>query len=88
MNIYPAQASAVQTAMAYKLDDFPVRDDGRLMHVLVSGQQLGAASPVANKQFSIDQLVPCDRVQTYKSLQFGRVGRPVGKESNPDGGVH
>src|SRR5580704_621340 len=88
MNIYPAQAAAVQAAMAYKLDDFPMRDQGRLMHVLVSGQQLGAASRVANEQFSINQLVPRDGVYTYESLQLGRVGRAVGKEPSPNGSVH
>jgi len=64
MNIYPAQAAAMQTTMAYKRDDVPMRDHSRLMHVLVSGQQIGAASGVANEQFSINQFVPGDGIKT------------------------
>jgi hypothetical protein len=67
VNIDPAHAAAVQVAMANELDDVAVRDHGRLMHPLVGSQEFPAAPSVANKEFSIDQLVPRDFIETEES---------------------
>jgi len=57
------------------------------MHPLVGNQQLPAASPVANEEFSIDQLVP-----VTSSRPRSRLTRPSraagGKVPNPHGSVH
>ena len=88
MNVDPAHAATMQVAIANKRDDVAVRDDGCLMHPIVSGQELAAASSVANEEFSIDQLVPRHFIETEESVQLGRIGRPVGKEPNSHGRVH
>lgn len=88
MNIDPAHAPTMQVTIANELDDIPVRDNARLMHPLVGGQELAAASSVANEEFSIDQFVPRHFIATEESVQLGRVGVPVGKEPNPHGSVH
>jgi hypothetical protein len=68
VNIDPAHAAALQVAIANEPDDVAVRDHGRLMHTLVGGQEFPAASSVANKEFSIDQLVPRDFIETDESV--------------------
>jgi hypothetical protein len=67
VNVYPAYAATMQVAIPNERDDVPVRDHGRLMHSPIGGQQLPAASPVANEEFSIDQLVSRDFVETEES---------------------
>ena len=67
MNIDPAHAAAIEVAIANERDNVTVRDHGCLMHPLVGNQQLPAASPVANEEFSIDQLVPRDFIETEES---------------------
>jgi hypothetical protein len=67
VNIDPAHAAAMQVAIANELDDVAVRNHGRLRHPLISGQELPAPSSVANKEFSIDQLVPCNFIETEES---------------------
>jgi hypothetical protein len=67
VNIDPAYAAAVQAPIANDRDHVTVRDHGRLMHPLVGNQQLPAACPVANEEFSIDQLVPCNFIETEES---------------------
>src|ERR1039457_7672997 len=48
----------MQVAIANERDDVTVRNHGGLMHPLVGGQELPAASSVANEEVSIDHLVP------------------------------
>jgi hypothetical protein len=67
VNIDPAHAAAMQVAIANEPGDVAVRNHGRLRHLLISGQELPTASPVANKEFSIDQLVPCNFIDTEES---------------------
>jgi hypothetical protein len=88
VNVDPAHAATMQVAIANKRDDVAVRDHGHLMYPLVGGQELPAASSVANEEFSIDQLVPHHLIETEEPVQLGRKGRPVGKEPNPHGRVH
>src|ERR1017187_6486291 len=88
VNVDPAHAAAMQVAIANERDDVTVRNHGGLMHPLVGGQELPAASSVANEKFSIDQLVPRHFLETEESVQLGRVRRPAGKEPNPHGSVH
>jgi len=88
MNVAPARTATVQAAIANKRDDIAVRNIDRLMHPLIGGQQLPAASPAANQEFSVDQLVPRHFIETEESVQLGRVRRPVGQVPNPHGGVH
>src|ERR1035437_1082105 len=78
----------MQVASANERDYVAVRDRARLVHLLVSGQKLPPASPVANEEFSVDQLMPRHFVETEESVQLSRVGRAVGKEPNPHGSVH
>jgi hypothetical protein len=68
VNIDPAHAAAIEVAIANELDDVAVRDHGRLMHTLVGGQEFPAASSVANQEFSINQLVPRDFIETDESV--------------------
>lgn len=68
MNVDPAHAAAMQTAIANECHNLTVRDQARLMHLLVGGQELFPASSVANEKFSIDQLVPGHLVETEKSV--------------------
>jgi hypothetical protein len=68
VNVDPAYAAAMQIAIADELDDLTVRNHDRSMHPLVSGQEFPAASPVANEEFSIDQLVPRHFIETEESV--------------------
>jgi hypothetical protein len=77
VNVNPAYTTTMQVATANEIDDIMMRDGGGLMHALVGGQKIPAASPVANEEFSIDELVPCHFIETKKSAQLGRVGSPV-----------
>jgi hypothetical protein len=58
----------MQAAIAHEGDDVTVRNHGRLMHPLVGGQELPATAPVANQEFSIDQLVPRHFIETEESV--------------------
>ena len=73
----------MQAAIANERDNVTVRDPARLMHPLVGGQKLPAAAPVANEEFSIDQLVPRHFIETEESVQLGDIRCPIGKEPNP-----
>src|SRR5205809_5809798 len=78
----------MQIAMANERDDVTMRDRLRLMHPLVGGQKLRAATPVANQEFSVDELVSSHFLQIEKSGQLSRVGWPVGQGPNPYGSIH
>src|SRR5712664_982213 len=78
----------MQVATANERNDLTVRDNARLMHPFVGGQEVSAATPVANEKFSVNQLVPRHFIATEESVQFGRIRRTVGKETNPYGSVH
>jgi hypothetical protein len=88
MNVDPAHAAAFQAAIANERYDVAVRDHTRLMNLLVGGQEFPAPSPVTDEEFSIDQLMPGHFIEIEESVQRSRVGRPVGKEPNPDGSVY
>jgi len=64
----PAYAATMQVASANERDYVAVRDRPRLVHPLVGGQKLPPASPVANEEFSIDQLVPRHFIKTQESV--------------------
>jgi hypothetical protein len=68
VNVDPAHAATMQVAVANERDGVTVRNHGRLMHPLVSGQELPAASSTAYEQFSIDQLVPRHFIEAEKSV--------------------
>ncbi len=88
MNVDPSHAAAMQAAISNERDDVMVRDRIRLMHSLISGQKLSSASAIADEEFSVNQFVPAHFVQVEEPVQLGRIGRPIGKETNPDGGVY
>src|ERR1035437_6122982 len=88
MNVDPTYAAAMQVASADERDYVAMRHRARLVHLLVSSQKLLPASPVANEEFSVDQLMPRHFVETEESVQLIRIGRAVGKEPNPHGSVH
>jgi hypothetical protein len=73
----------MQVAIANEHHDIAVRNRGRLMHPLVSGQECPAATPAAPEEFAIDQLVPRHFIETQESVHLSRVRLPAGKESNP-----
>ncbi len=52
MNFNPAGAATMQVVIAYERYDVTVRDNTRLMHPLVDGEEPFAASSVANEEFS------------------------------------
>jgi hypothetical protein len=68
VNVDPAHAATMQVAIANERDDVTVRDHSRLMHPLVGGQELPAASSVANEEFSMDQLMPRHFIETEESV--------------------
>ena len=61
-NIDPAHAATVQAAISNERE-ITVGDHLRLMPSLIGGQKLPAASPVADEEFSINQLVPAHFIQ-------------------------
>ena len=73
MDVHPTHAATMQVAIANENDDIAVRNRGRLMHPLVGGQEFPAASPVANEEFAIDQLVPRHFIEAEESVQLSRV---------------
>ena len=48
----------------------------------------GVPTPVANQEFSVDELMSSHFLQIEKSGQLGRVWRPVGQGPNPYGSIH
>jgi hypothetical protein len=54
VNVNPANAAAMQVPMANEGNHVRVRNNTRLMHVLIGGQELPAAATIADEQFSID----------------------------------
>src|ERR1019366_3760759 len=73
VNVDPAHAAAMQVASADERGYVAMRDRARLVHPFVGGQKLPPASPVANEEFSIDQLMPRHPVETEESVQLSRV---------------
>jgi hypothetical protein len=53
MNIDPANAASVQIPIVNQSNDIAMGNDTRLIHLLIGGQQLSAASKIANEEFSI-----------------------------------
>ena len=86
-NVYPADATSLQVPIAHERDDLAVRNDARLMYLLIGGQELPSASTIADEKFSIDQFMSPDLIETQESIQFDCVGCPVGKEANPYGRI-
>jgi hypothetical protein len=87
MNVDPADASAMQAPIANEGNDVAVRNDTRLMHLFIGGQERPAPSTIADEKFSIDQVMADHCIEAQESIQFDRVGRPVGKEPNPHGRI-
>jgi hypothetical protein len=58
MNVDPGHSAAVQVAMTNERDDIRMRDHSGLMHSLIGGQEVLAASPVADQEFSINHSCP------------------------------
>src|SRR6516162_5284442 len=74
-------------AFAHKHNDFAVSHGGRLMHLLVAGQQLFPPALIPDEEFSIDEVVAARLVAAQKAVQFSRIWCPVRQKPNPDGGV-
>jgi hypothetical protein len=87
VKVDPAETPAGQVAIADEADDIAVRNGGRPAELLIVGQELPAASAGGGKEFSIDELMACHFLASQKSVQLDRIGRPVGKEPNPDRGI-
>ena len=88
MNVDPARAPAMRAAIPDEPGDVTVRAHARLMHLLVGGQKLCTASPAADEELSVNQLMPRHLIETEEPRELGRVGRPVSKEADPHGSVH
>src|SRR5262249_19544600 len=65
-----------------------MRNSGGLMHCFIRRQQVLAAAPVADEQFSVNEFVAGHFVALKQTVQFGGVWRAIGQESNPDGCIH
>ena len=83
MRIDPANTTPVQSSIAHKLYDISMRHHGRLVHSRVVGKQLSATTLIADEQFAEDEVVAAHLVTTQKPVQFSRVRRSIGKETNP-----
>jgi len=83
VRIDPANTAPVQSSIAHKFYDIRMGHHWRLVHSLVVGQQLSAATLIADEQLAEDEVVAAHLVTTQKAVQFGRVRRSIGKETNP-----
>ncbi len=54
------------------------------MHQGVVGEELTAATLVADEQFTEDEVVPADLTLPEQLLELACVRRPIGQEANPD----
>jgi hypothetical protein len=68
VDIDPAQAATMQVPIPNERDHLVVRDHDRLMHPLVVGQKFPATPSVADKEFSIHQLVPRHFIESEQSV--------------------
>jgi hypothetical protein len=64
VNVDPAAAAAFEITSLDELDDLPVRDGAHRAKALIGIEKVAAASCVAHHEFSIDQLVRCDLIQS------------------------
>jgi len=57
MCIDPADAAAVQTAIAHERDDVAVRNDKRVMHGFVVLEKSPPSTDIANQQLAVNDVV-------------------------------
>ena len=70
MHVDPADASAVQLPITHECDDIGVSNNGRLVHTLVVSQQLLAATPIADEEFTVDEVVAAHFVAAQWALTY------------------
>jgi len=87
MDIDPTRSAPMQTSFAHERNDVTVRNEFNVVHALVGSQEFDAASPVADEELAIDQLVPSHFIQSQQPIHLRGVGCPVCQESNPNGRV-
>jgi hypothetical protein len=83
VHVNPADAAAIQVPIANEGNNLAVSNYTRLMHLLISGQELPAPSTIADEKLSIDQFMPGHLIKTQEPVQLEGVRRPVGKEPDP-----
>jgi hypothetical protein len=88
MNIDPADAASMQIPLPNERDHVAMGHKARLMHLFISSQQFPATTSISNQEFSIDQLVSSDLIETQEFVQCGRVGLPTDQGVNPYRSVH
>jgi hypothetical protein len=54
VNVDPAEAVIMQLPITNKLYDLTVRDRVHLMYTLIGGQELSAASAIADEEFPVN----------------------------------
>ena len=85
MNIDPTDAAAGQVPVTHELDDFEMRDGDRAREAIVESEEVTAApAAVSREEFSINQLVPDDLIESKQPVELPGVGGAVGQETNPD----
>ena len=84
MDIDPPHPAALEASIAHECDHLGVRNDARLVHLLVGRQQFRSSSPVADQEFPEDQFMPDHLIALEETVELGGVRLTIGQEANPD----
>src|SRR6266545_5986333 len=87
MDIDPADAAALKLPVTDERNDLSVRNDRRLIHLLVGRQQLRAPSSLADQELSEDQRMSHHLVASEEAIQLRGVRPAIRQEANPHRGV-
>jgi len=88
MNVDPTRASPMQMPAFNERNNLRVGNGRGFNHQFVLSKQLLAAAPVPDKQFTVDQIVSGDFIETNQPTQLLHERRAVREGPNPYRGVH
>ena len=88
MNIDPAYPTTLQIAIANERDNVGMRNNACLVNALIGVQKLSTARSVADKKFSIHEVVPFNRFSSQKPVQLLPVRGSISERPNPYGSVN
>jgi hypothetical protein len=63
-------------------------DSRNLVDEVVRVQKLASPSSISDQQLAIYKIVPNRVVSLQQTVQFGSVGHPIRKETNPNGSIY
>lgn len=88
VGIDPIDAPAVQSALTNEGHNVLMWNGGRLTHQRVVCPQRRTPSLVAHQEFAKDEGMAAHFSSAQQLVEPVRVGRSIGQEPNPDGGIN